>query len=46
MKTVKLENNEGTFIYYIMKQYARTTENLDQEDRDEIMDLAMKFKND
>ena len=45
MKRIELKESDSTFIYYTLRQYARTTENLDKEDRDEIMDLAIKFKN-
>ena len=44
MKTIKLTENDCTFVYYVLRMYAKTTEGLDQEDKDEIYEVAAKFK--
>jgi hypothetical protein len=45
MKTMDLTENDCTFIYYTLRAYARQCGNLEQEDIDNIDDLANKFKN-
>ena len=41
MKTIKLTENDCTFVYYVLRMYAKTTEGLDQEDKDEIYELSL-----
>jgi len=44
MKTLKLTESDCIFIHYALKQYAIQTENLDKVDRQEIYEVANKFK--
>lgn len=44
MKTLKLTEGECIFIHYILRRYAKTTEELNQDDREEIYEIAAKFK--
>ena len=44
MRSIKLNDSECMFIYYALKQYAIQTENLDRVDRQEIYEIANKFK--
>lgn len=44
MKTLKLTEGECIFIHYILRRYAKTTEELNQDDREEIYEVAAKFK--
>ena len=43
MKTLKLTEGECIFIHYILRRYAKTTEELNQDDREEIYEIAAKF---
>ena len=44
MKTLKLTDNDCTFVHYVLRMYAQQTPRLDQEDKDEIREVAAKFK--
>ena len=44
MKTIKLTEGDATFVHYVLRMYAQQTPGLDQEDKDEIMEVAVKFK--
>mgnify|MGYP003130923214 CR=1 FL=1 len=45
-KTVnlKLTESDCTFVHYVLRQYAVQTPGLDGDDRQEIRDVASKFK--
>jgi len=43
-KTIKLTKNDAMFVHYILHMYAQQTPGLDQEDKDEIREVAAKFK--
>ena len=43
-KTIKLTENDCTFVHYVLRMYAQKTPGLDQEDKDEIREVAAKFK--
>ncbi len=44
MKNIKLTESDCTFVRYVLKKYASTTDNLDSEDKQEIYEVANKFK--
>ena len=44
MRTIKLTENDCIFVHYVLRMYATQTPGLDQEDKDEIMEVAVKFK--
>ena len=44
MRTIKLTENDCTFVHYVLRMYAIQTPGLDKEDKDEIMEVAVKFK--
>jgi len=44
IKTLKLTENDCTFVHYVLRQYAQQTPGLEQEDKDEIREVAAKFK--
>ena len=44
MRNIKLTESDCIFIHYALKQYAVQNENLDKEDRQEIYEIANKFK--
>lgn len=43
-KTLKLTENDCIFVHYVLRMYANTTEGLDYEDKQEIREVAAKFK--
>lgn len=43
MVTLKLTENDCIFVHYVLRMYANTTEGLEQEDKDEIREVAAKF---
>ena len=43
-KTIKLTENDCTFVHYVLRQYSQQTPGLDQEDKYEILEIADKFK--
>jgi hypothetical protein len=44
MQTIKLTENDCTFVHYVLRMYANQTPGLDQEDKEEIYEVANKFK--
>lgn len=44
MRTLKLTENDCTFVHYVLKYYANNNDNLDSDDKDEIYEVANKFK--
>jgi hypothetical protein len=44
MKNIKLTENDCTFVHYVLRYYANHTDGLDFEDREEIYEVANKFK--
>jgi len=44
METVRLTKSDSNFVSYTLRHYARTTEGLEQEDRDDILEIANKFR--
>ena len=43
-KSINLTENDCTFVHYVLRRYAKTTPDLDSEDREEIYEVASKFK--
>ena len=41
---VQLTQTEKMFVNHVLKMYAKNTDGLDKEDREEILDIANKFK--
>ena len=44
MRNIKLTENDCTFVHYVLRMYANQTDNLDQGDKEEIYEVANKFK--
>lgn len=44
MRNIKLTENDCIFVHYVLRMYAQQTPGLDQEDKDEIREVAAKFK--
>jgi len=44
MRNIKLTENDCTFVHYVLKYYANQTEGLDYDDKQEIYEVAAKFK--
>tara|TARA_R100001509_G_scaffold146707_1_gene103789 strand:+ start:926 stop:1072 length:147 start_codon:yes stop_codon:yes gene_type:complete len=44
MRTIKLTENDCTFVHYVLRMYADQTPGLDSEDKEEIREVAWKFK--
>lgn len=44
MRNIQLSESDCTFVHYVLRMYAKTTPNLDSEDREEIYEVANKFK--
>ncbi len=44
MKNIKLTENDCIFVHYVLRMYANQTEGLDSEDKQEIREVAAKFK--
>jgi len=44
MRTIKLTENECTFVHYLLRMYAMSTDGLDEQDKKEIREFAAKFK--
>jgi hypothetical protein len=44
MRTIKLTENDCIFIRYVLRVYANHTIGLDQQDKEEIREVAAKFK--
>ena len=44
MRTIKLTENDCTFVHYVLRMYAVQTPGLDSDDKAEINEVAAKFK--
>jgi len=44
IRNIKLTENDCIFVHYVLRMYAQQTPGLDQEDKDEIREVAAKFK--
>ncbi len=44
MPKINLTENDCTFVHYVLRMYANQTEGLDSEDKQEIYEVANKFK--
>ena len=44
MRNIKLTETDCTFVHYVLRMYANQTDNLDQDDKEEIYEVANKFK--
>ena len=44
MRNIKLTESDCTFVHYVLRMYANQTDNLDQDDKEEIYEVANKFK--
>ena len=44
MRNIKLTENDCIFVHYVLRMYAQQTPGLDQQDKDEIREVAAKFK--
>jgi len=44
MKNIKLTENDCIFVHYVLRMYAQQTPGLDSDDKDEIREVAAKFK--
>ena len=44
MKNIKLTENNCIFVHYVLRMYATQTPGLDSEDKEEIYEVAAKFK--
>ena len=44
MRNIKLTESDITFVRYVLKYYAKRAENFDDDDREEIYEVANKFK--
>lgn len=44
MRNIKLTESDCTFIHYVLRMYAQQTPGLDKEDKEEIYEVAVKFK--
>ena len=43
-KTIKLTEGDSTFVHYVLRMYAQQTPGLDSDDKEEIREVANKFK--
>ena len=43
-RNIKLSENDCIFVHYVLRMYAQQTPGLDQEDKEEIREVAAKFK--
>ncbi len=44
MKKIELSESDCTFVHYVLRMYANQTPGLDSEDKEEIHEVAIKFK--
>ena len=44
MRNINLTENDCTFVHYVLRQYAGQTLSLSPNDKQEIRELAAKFK--
>ncbi len=43
-RNIKLSENDCIFVHYVLRMYAQQTPGLDSEDKEEIREVANKFK--
>ena len=44
MKKIELSESDCTFVHYVLRMYASQTSGLDRSDKQEIYEVANKFK--
>lgn len=44
MRNLKLTDSDCFFVHYVLRMYAEQTHGLDQKDKEEIREVAAKFK--
>ena len=44
MRTIKLTDNDCTFVHFVLRMYANQTPGMDADDKAEIREVAAKFK--
>ena len=44
MRKIKLTKADCIFVHYVLRMYANQTEGFDREDKQEIYEIANKFK--
>ena len=44
MRNIKLTDEDCIFVHYVLRMYASQTANLDENDKQEIREVASKFK--
>jgi len=44
IRNIKLTENDCFFVHYVLRMYAEQTPGLDSEDKEEIYEVAAKFK--
>ena len=44
MKTIKLTEGDALFVNHVLHMYAQQTTGLDSDDKEEIREVAAKFK--
>jgi len=44
MRNIELNESDCTFVHYVLRMYANQTANLDENDKQEIREVAAKFK--
>jgi len=45
MKIKGLTEQDCAFVYYVLRNYAQNHENYDEQDVDDVYQIAKKFKN-
>ena len=43
-RNIELTDGDCTFVYYVLRMYAQQTSGLDADDKQEIREVASKFK--
>ena len=44
MRNIKLTEGDCIFVHYVLRMYASQTANLTEEDKQEVREVAAKFK--
>ncbi len=44
MRKIELSESDCTFVHYVLRMYASQTSGLDNSDKEEIREVASKFK--
>ncbi len=44
MRKIELSESDCTFVHYVLRMYASQTSGLDSSDKEEIREVASKFK--